>query len=161
LAASTHKKVLITRFDREALSGFVHPQTYLQEPGVEFMTLNGTVLVVAYPEIKVLYFVREFHTSDPGKEQRLFLTRPKAEGLWVRMKLRDSEVLDGLLANNLLLLDPYGFVMSPPNPNSNYQRMFIPRAAIQEIEVVGVVGSPLTRKKTKGKPAEGQLPMFE
>ena len=35
LAGSTTKKVLIRRFDREPMAGYVHPQTYLRPNGVE------------------------------------------------------------------------------------------------------------------------------
>jgi hypothetical protein len=160
LAASTAKKVLIRRFDREPLTGFVNAQTYLQPQGVELLTPGGTLFVVPYSEIKVVCFVRDFGSVDPTQEKKVFSTRPKTDGLWVRMQLRDGEVLDGILSNNLLQFTAEGFTVTPPDAYSNNQRLFVPRAALTQVSVLGVVGSPLTRRKPKPAP-EGQIGLFE
>ena len=160
MAGSTAKKVLIRRFDREPLTGFVNPQTYLQPDGVELLTTSGTLSVVPYAEIKVVCFVRDFESVEPSQERKVFNTRPKTDGLWVRMQLRDQEVLDGILSNNLLQLTPEGFTVTPPDAYSNNQKLFIPRAALAQVNVLGVVGSPLTRRKPK-TPPQGQIGLFE
>jgi hypothetical protein len=160
LAASTAKKVLIRRFDREPLTGFVNAQTYLQPQGVELLTPGGACLVAPYSEIKVVCFVRDFGSVEPTQEKKVFNTRPKTDGLWLRMELRDGEVLDGILSNNLLQLTPEGFTVTPPDAYSNNQKLFVPRAALRQVNVLGVVGSPLTRRKPKTAP-EGQIGLFE
>ena len=157
--ASTNKKVVIRRFDREPLAGVVNPQTYLQAGGVEFLSVSGNAMQVPYDEIKLLYFVRDFDVS-PSSEPRVFNTRPKMNGIWVRMRFRDGDVMDGILSNNLLQLEPYGFTFVPPNPGINNQRIFVPRAALTELQVLGVVGSPLRLPKVKPKPKE-QIELFE
>jgi hypothetical protein len=159
VAGSTNKKIVLRRFDRESVQGFVNPQSYLQPGGVEVLTTSGTVHMVPYEEVKVLHFVRDFEPGDPWAEHRVFLTRPKANGLWVRMRFRDGEVMDGMLPNNLLPLEPYGFTVIPPAAGSS-QRAFVPRAALLELQVVGVVGSPVRPVKTKPKPKE-QIGLFE
>jgi hypothetical protein len=129
LGVSTHKKVLVSRFDREALSGFVNPQG-------------------------------DFQQGEPRKELRLFTTRPKLEGLWLRMYFRDGDTMDGILSNNLLQLDSFGFSVVPPDPGFQNQRIFVPRAALSRIQVLGVVGSPLrTPRKPKPTPKE-QIELF-
>ena len=160
MAASTAKKVLIRRFDREPLTGFVNAQSYLQPQGVELLTPGGACLVVPYTEIKVVCFVRDFGSVEAAQEKKVFNTRPKTDGLWVRMELRDGEVLDGILSNNLLQLTPEGFTVTPPDAYSNNQKLFVPRAALSQFNVLGVVGSPLTRRKPKPAP-EGQIGLFE
>jgi hypothetical protein len=160
LAASTAKKVVIRRFDREPLTGFVNAQTYLQPQGVELLTPGGACIVAPYSEIKVVCFVRDFGSVEPTQEKKVFNTRPKTDGLWVRMQLRDGEVLDGILSNNLLQLTPEGFTVTPPDAYSNNQKLFVPRAALSQFNVLGVVGSPLTRRKPKPAP-EGQIGLFE
>jgi len=152
--------VLIRRFDREPLTGFVNAQSYLQPQGVELLTPGGACLVVPYSEIKVVCFVRDFGSVEPTQEKKVFNTRPKTDGLWVRMELRDGEVLDGILSNNLLQLTPEGFTVTPPDAYSNNQKLFVPRAALSQLNVLGVVGSPLTRRKPKPAP-EGQIGLFE
>ena len=57
MAVSTTKKVLITRFDREPLAGFVNPQSYLQAEGLELLSQGGAVSVVPYAEIKLVCFI--------------------------------------------------------------------------------------------------------
>jgi hypothetical protein len=161
LGVSTHKKVLVSRFDRETLSGFVNPQGYLLAEGLELMSQSGSVTLVPYEEVKLVCFVRDFQQGEPRKELRLFTTRPKLEGLWLRMYFRDGDAMDGILSNNLLQLDATGFSVVPPDPGFQNQRVFVPRAAISRVQVLGVVGSPL-RTHRKPKPAsKDQLEMFK
>ena len=160
LAASTSKRVVIRRFEREPVHGFVNPQTYLCAEGIELLSQSGAILVVPYAEVKVVYFVRDFESGEPSPEHRVFNTRPKISGVWVRMHFRDGELMDGILANNLLQLEPYGFTVVPPNPSSSNQRVFVPRAALAALQVLGVVGSPLRPQKSKPKPKQ-QIELFE
>jgi hypothetical protein len=64
------------------------------------------------------------------------------------------------MPNNLLAAEPYGFSVVPPHPYGAQQRMFVPRAALQRVEVLGVVGSPLKRRKEKAAP-EAQIDLFD
>ena len=160
MAVSTNKRVLITRFDRESLSGFVNPQSYLLADGLELLSQNGSVSIVPYTEIKLVCFVRDFQQGEPRKELRLFSTRPKMEGLWIRMRFRDGDMMDGMLSNNLLQLDSVGFSVIPPDPGFQNQRVFVPKAALSGVQVLGVVGSPLRMRKPKPAPKE-QLEMFD
>ena len=77
------------------------------------------------------------------------------------MTFRDDEVMEGILANNLLQLDPYGFTVVPPDPYSNNQRIFLPRTALKELQVLGVVGSPLKRRKRKPEAPKEQIGLFD
>jgi hypothetical protein len=158
MAGSTAKKVVIRRFERESLSGFVNPFSYLQVSALELLKPDGALILVPYPEVKSVCFVRDFEAeTDPG---RIFMTRPKLEGLWVRMVFRDGEVMDGVLPNNLLTWDPSGFAVTPPEPDGNNQKVFVPRQALKSIQILGVVGSPLRGKKKKAAPAADQPTLF-
>jgi hypothetical protein len=161
LAVSTHKKVLVLRFDRETLPGFVNPQGYLLAGGLELMTQSGSVSLVPYDEVKLVCFVRDFGQGEPRKELRLFTTRPKLEGLWLRMYFRDGDVMDGILSNNLLQLDAFGFSVVPPDPGFQNQRVFVPKAALSRMEVLGVVGSPLRAPRKPKLPVKEQIEMFK
>lgn len=160
MAGSTTKKVLIRRFDREPLAGFVNPQFYLRPSGVELLSQAGDVTVVPYQDVKNVCFVKDFDAAEQEEERKVFQNRPKTDGLWVRAIFRDGELMEGILNNNLLQLEPYGFTVVPPDPNSNNQRIFLPRAALKEIQVLGVVGSPLRRRKPK-EPVKDQIGLFE
>ncbi|PWU04889.1 MAG: hypothetical protein C5B51_16005 [Terriglobia bacterium] len=158
MAGSTTKKAVVQRFEKEALWGYLNPFSFLQLTGVELLSAEGNLVVVPYADVKTVSFVREFEsTSETGR--RVFHTRPKMEGLWVRLQFRDADVMEGILPNNLLQLESQGFTVIPPDPYSNNQRVFIPRTALRAVEVLGVVGSPL---KKKGKPApKEQIGLFE
>jgi hypothetical protein len=160
LGVSTHKKVLVSRFDRDTLSGFVNPQGYLLSDGLELMTQSGSVSIVPYDEVKLVCFVRDFQQGEPRRELRLFTTRPKLEGLWLRMHFRDGDAMDGILSNNLLQLDTFGFSVVPPDPGFQNQRVFVPKAALSRIQVLGVVGSPLRTPRKPKLTAKEQLEMF-
>jgi hypothetical protein len=158
LAASTTKKAVIHRFDKEPVAGYVNPVSYLQPTGVELLTAEGNISAISWNDVKTVAFVREFDRNEP--ERRVFNTRPKMEGLWVNFRFRDNDVMEGVMPNNLLQLEHYGFTVIPPDPYSNNQRVFIPRVALRSVEVLGVVGSPLRKRKTKPIPKE-QIGLFD
>jgi hypothetical protein len=159
LASSTTKKAVIRRFQKEPLAGYINPASYLQPAGVDLLSAQGNVSTVPYEEIKTISFVRDFEGAGETGRQ-VFNTRPKMEGLWVSLQFRDGEVMEGIMPNNLLQLEPYGFTVIPPDPYSNQQRVFIPRAAVESVEVLGVVGSPLKKRKAKAVPKE-QIGLFD
>ena len=159
MASSTTKKALIRRFHRETLAGYLNPVTFLQPAGIEILSAEGQVAILPYSEVKTVSFVREFEA--PGEpERQVFHSRPKMAGLWVSLRFRDDEVLQGILPNNLLQVENHGFVVVPPDSYGNRQRVFVPRAALLSVEVLGVVGSPLKKRKTKADTAE-QIGLFD
>lgn len=160
LPASTTKKVIIQRFEKEPVSGFVNPSAWLSPAGLELLTVSGNIVRLPFSDVKTVCFVRDFDAADLAREKRLYATRPKVEGLWVRMRFRDNEIMEGLLPNNLLTIEPYGFTLVPPDASVNNQRIFVPKAALAELQVLGVVGSPLRKPKKKEVP-EGQLSIFD
>jgi hypothetical protein len=81
-------------------------------------------------------------------------------GVWIRMLVRDGDAMDGRGCNNLLVLEAPGFSVVPPDPGFQNQRIFVPRAALTGIQVLGVVGNPLRMNKPKPVP-KGQLEMFQ
>lgn len=159
MAASTTKKAIVQRFEKEALAGYVNPLSYLQLTGIELLSQQGIVTIVPYGDLKMVSFVREFDNPEPPRQ--VFQNRPKTEGLWVRLEYRDGEVMEGVMPNNLLQVETAGFSVIPPDPFGNTQRVFIPRSALRSVQVLGVVGSPLKKtKKAKPVPKE-QIGLFE
>jgi hypothetical protein len=161
VAVSTNKKVLVARFDRETLSGFVQSPGGFGTDSVELLTPEGSVVRIPYEDTKAVCFVRDFETGDTWREHRAFATRPKTAGLWVRLRFRDGDSIEGMLANNLMLVEAAGFSVIPPDPTFQNQRIFVPRAALSEVQVLGVIGSPLRRRPAKEKAEPDQLKMFE
>ena len=159
MAASTTKKALIRRYDRESLTGYVNPTSFLQPEGVELLSDQGYASIVSYPEIKLVAFVKEFLVATEP-ERQVFQTRPKMAGLWVNLRFRDGDVLEGIIPNNLMLLDGSGFTVIPPDSFGNQQRIWAPRGSLVSVEVLGVVGSPLKKRKARPAPKE-QIGLFD
>jgi len=160
VAQSTNKKVLLARFDREPVEGFVQATSAFDNEAVEVLTPSGNLLRVPISETKAICFVRDFESGaiwPPA--QRTFLTRPKTPGIWVRLLFRDGDSLEGILSGNLMLLESTGFNIVPPDPTFQNQRIFVPRAALLEVQVLGVVGSGV-RRRSKKPAEESQLEMF-
>ncbi len=162
MAASTNKKVLVARFDRETLAGFVSSPGGLDTEALELLTPEGSLLKVPYSEVKAVCFVRDFEGGETWREHRSFLTRPKSAGLWVRLRFVDGDSLEGMIANNLTQLEANGFGIIPPDPTFQNQRIFVPRSAVTDVQVLGVKASPLRRRPSKPEAKEeGQLEMFD
>ena len=159
MSASTTKKALVRRYDRETLAGYVNPASFLQPEGVELLSDQGHTTIVPYPEIKLLAFVKEFDgAAEP--ERQAFQTRPKIAGLWVNLRFRDGAILQGIIPNNLMLLEASGFTVIPPDSYGNRQRVWAPRSSLIAVEVLGVVGSPLKKRKARAS-AKEQIGLFD
>jgi hypothetical protein len=161
VAPTTNKKVLVARFERESMEGFLQTPGGLTATSVELLTPAGNLLQLPYEDVKAVCFIRDFDGGDNWREHRTFASRPKTPGLWVRLVFRDGDTAEGIAASNLLLLEPTGFHVIPPDPTFQNQRIFVPRAALREVQVLGVIGSrprrPV-RKPTREEP--DQLTMF-
>jgi len=161
MALASNKKVVIARFDRESLQGFVQTPAGLEGDAVELLRPEGSLVRVPFAETKLVCFVRDFDAGETWQQHRAFASRPKAAGLWVRFRFRDADWLEGILPNNLLQIESAGFSAVPADPSYQNQRVFVPRLALSSVEVLGVIGSSLRRRPVK-KPGEedGQLKMF-
>lgn len=159
MSNSTNKKVIVYRFDRESIAGFVRPQAWITPVGVEVLTPTGALAAIPLAEIKVVCFVKEFDGGAWPGEKRIFANRPKTEGIWVRALFTDNDHLEGILPNNLLLVDSEGYLLAPPDASSNNQRIFLPRSALREVRIMGVVG-PARRAKSRQE-TKGQIGLFE
>lgn len=161
MASSTNKRVVAIRFDREPVSGFVNPQTFMRPDGVELLTVSGSVAVVPYTDLKALCFVRDAGMSDPWKPNLFFSSRPKTEGLWTRFTFRDGDRVDGVLPGNLLALESEGFTITPPDVGLSVTRMFLPKQALTGVEVLGVIGAAAKRSRVPKPVPADQLKMFD
>ena len=132
MASSTAKRLILYRFDRPPVEAFVHADAYLQEAGVEVMLLDGSLQVVDYQNLKALCFAAEGAPADLFLAHYAFDEGLKMNGLWVSFRLRDDDVLEGILPHNLAEWPVEGFYLSPPKPGAHRQRVFLPRQAIRE-----------------------------
>jgi len=154
--ASTHKKVVIELLEKKLLRGYLNPSRLAQAESLDLLTQEGTHEEVPLEKVRAVYFVRDLR-DDIEMERKSFLSRPKLDGLWVRLRFLDGESLEGVIPNDLLGLQENGLQMTPPDFHSNTDRIFVPRTALTEFTVLGVVG--IARRKPAA--AEPQPRLFE
>ena len=142
---STTKKVIVRKLGRDSLSGYVAP-TFIAEGKLELLNQSGKVILIDLSEIKSVDFVRDFSDSA-STGRKTFASRPRTEGLWVRLKFSDNDVLEGMMPNDLVPLSPDGYLITPPDTRGNVQRVFVPKAALEEMKVLAVIGRPDSRRK--------------
>jgi hypothetical protein len=149
--ASTHKKVIVELHDRKSFRGYLNPSRLGELDPLDLLTQDGEHQQIPLSRIRSVYFVREFD-DDFEPELRAFLSRPKLDGLWLRLRFLDGKSLEGVVPNDLLSLLDNGIQITPPDLNSNADRIFVPRSALTEVTVLGVVG--IARRK----PAASTIP---
>jgi hypothetical protein len=157
--SSTHKKVIVRKSDRDSISGFVTPTDFIVDGKFQLLNTAGNVVAIELRDIKAVYFVREFSDAEV-MTRKTFTTRPRTEGLWVRLKFKDNEVIEGMMPNDLAQNPEEGFLINPPDLRSNTQRVFVPRSSLASVTVLAVIGAARRRRKG-GAPDTRQVTLFE
>ncbi len=150
--ASGQKKAILRTFDGHIHAGYL-PGAHLLDridQTVALLDPAGRIAVIPMTHIRYIAFVRDFNLADRTDPERLtrksFLARPRNEGLWLRMTFLDGDTLEGLASLDLTLLDDaltdQGLYVIPPDTRSNTQRLYIPRAALASLQILGVITTP-------------------
>ena len=160
--ASVRKPVIVRKFSREWCAGYAGAGFCGEDADLEILDPAGKVLRMEWDQVKWVCYVRDLpaassQQADPERLlQKRFTTRPRTAGLWLRMTLTDGEELEGLATNDRSLIEGAGLLLTPPDTRSNTQRIFLPRKAIQTLEVVSVIGSAGRRRGAVGSVAGGR-----
>ncbi len=143
--------------DRTSMRGYLSPARLRNAETLDLLTPDGEHQEVPLKDVRGVYFVREF-TDNFQPERKAFLSRPKLDGLWVRLKFHDNETLEGVVPNDLLALLDQGVQITPPDLHGSSLRIFIPRTALAEMTVLGVVG--VARRKPAPAAVADQPKLF-
>jgi hypothetical protein len=161
--ASARKPVIVRKFSRDWCAGYVEAGLGQDAAELEILDQSGKVVRVGWEQVKWVCFVRDLPgpAADQTDPERLlhkrFAIRPRTAGLWLRMTLTDGEELEGLAANDLSLVTGAGLMLTPPDTRSNTQRVYVPRQAIQGLEVVSLIGFGRKRPAVAGKVSQSEL----
>jgi hypothetical protein len=101
-------------------------------------TESGKKHSVSLTSLKALFFVKSFQGNSQYAEIKFFNGEPKVEGLWVHLTFHDNEKIEGIVHNSLAFLTEPGFLMKPPDPNSNNQAVYVLKESLTQFRVVGV-----------------------
>jgi hypothetical protein len=152
--SSAHKKVIVRRFTGETLPGYLPLASFVRNRSIDLLDLSGRVIPLLLSDIKHVCYVRDFNLNDTANPERLtrrtFLSKPRTEGLWLRMTFRSGDVLEGLAPIDIALTDDLiqdaGLQLTPPDARSNTQRIYVPRTSLTELQLLAVITTPSRRK---------------
>jgi uncharacterized protein DUF6982 len=154
---AARKPVIVRKFSREWYAGYAGAAFGQDTGALEVLDQGGKVLTIGWETVKWVCYVRDFSTTaDLSNPERLlqkkFAVRPRTAGLWLRMVLNDGDELEGIAANDRSLITGSGLLVTPPDTRSNTQRVYVPRQAIQSLEVVSLIGAGGRRRRTEPQP---------
>jgi hypothetical protein len=164
--ASARKPVIVRKFTRDWLAGYASGVFGRDMAELEILDLTGKVIRMGWEQVKWVCYVRDLPTAstDQANPERLlrkrFSIRPRTAGLWLRLRLADGDELEGLAANDLSLVDGAGLLLIPPDTRSNTQRIYIPRPAIQALEVLSLIGASQHKRDLAAAQETGQPELF-
>ncbi|MGB6687672.1 MAG: hypothetical protein WBE76_07505 [Terracidiphilus sp.] len=156
--ASLRKPVIVRKFSRDWFAGYAGTGFGQDSAELEILDLTGKVLRIGWEQVKWVCYVRDLPSGDQSNPERLlhkkFTIRPRTAGVWLRMTLTDGDEIEGLAANDRSLLEGAGLLLTPPDTRSNTQRIYLPRQAIQALEVMGLIGAPGRRRAAADRALE-------
>lgn len=164
--ASARKPVIVRKFSRDWCAGYAGPGIGQDPAELEILDLTGKVIRMGWDQVKWVCYVRDLPSAgaDQSSPERLlrkrFSIRPRTAGLWLRLRLADGDELEGLAANDLSLVEGAGLLLIPPDTRSNTQRIYVPRHAIQALEVLSLIGAPRSRRTAAPAFEPGQPELF-
>ncbi|HZZ37664.1 MAG TPA: hypothetical protein VFE06_00945 [Acidobacteriaceae bacterium] len=143
--STSRKKAIFRKLSRDWVAGYVPLAAFVHEDRVEMLDLDGKVVALEVEDLKWICYVRDFNSGELNNPERLvrktFAGRPRGEGLFVRARLKDGDLLEGLAANDVSLVASEGVFLTPPDLRSNTQRIWIPKTSLEALEVIAVVGA--------------------
>lgn len=179
--SSSRKKVIVRRFTGDPVPGYLPLSAFVRnqalQPAIDLLDLSGHVISILIKDIKHICYVRDFNLNDTVNPERItrrtFLARPRSEGLWLRLTFRAPssittstpapDQLEGLAPIDASLLDDLlndaGLHLTPPDTRSNTQRIYVPRTAIADLQLIAVITTP-SRKKPLASESNLQSDLF-
>jgi hypothetical protein len=164
--ASARKPVIVRKFSRDWLAGYAAADFGQTKPELEILDLTGKVVRMGWEQVKWICYVRALPAgaADQADPERLtrkrFSLRPRTAGLWMRLTLNDGDELEGLAGNDRSLVEGAGLMLTPPDTRSNTQRIYVPRLAIQSLEVLSLIGAAGRKRVEAAKFASDQPDLF-
>lgn len=166
--ATSRKKAIFRKLSRDWVAGYLPLAGFVHEGRLEMLDLDGKVVALEVEDLKWICYVRDFNSGELNNPERLvrktFAGRPRGEGLFVRARLRDGDLVEGLAANDASLVASDGVFLTPPDLRSNTQRIWIPKSSLEGLEVLAVVGAakrPRTTVSDQRPEAEAAKPEQE
>lgn len=155
-AEGTQYKVVI-RFEDHAVRGFAlaselgsveqllrnDPQYPLHSIRLKLLG-SDEVQEVATSNAKAIFFVKTFDGDLKHRALHFHENAPIMQGLWVRVRFHDAEVIEGIISNTHDHVLGDGFFMMPTDPNGNNKLIYVLKSHLKDFHVLGIRNAPKT-----------------
>ncbi|MRR10003.1 hypothetical protein EG831_08030 [bacterium] len=95
---------------------------------------GGASVEVRLPQIKAVFFVKDFAGHREGDERAGYDPGQKIIGRKLRVTFGDGEVLAGVA--EVYMPNRKGFILFPSDRTSNAERVFVVNAAVKELTFI-------------------------
>lgn len=141
---SIRKKLVLCLRSGTLLAGFAEPEALSAAGRLQILMPQGRKVEVEGEQLLAAYYVADFVSA-----QVLASPAPRGAvplpGVRVRCRTVDHQTREGLLATDLLHLEA-GLELTPSFAECPWQRVYIPRGALEQFSIVGVVHPPRRRR---------------
>ncbi len=103
---------------------------------------TGEVHEVSVRDAKAIFFVRTFDGDLNHRALHFHENAPVMEGLWVRVRFHDGELIEGLISNTHDYVLGDGFFMMPTDPNGNNRLIYVMKSKLRDFNVLGIRNAP-------------------
>jgi hypothetical protein len=154
--SSTMYKVVI-RFEDHAIRGFAQAselgsveQLLRNDPQYPLTSIRLKLLDadevqdVATGNAKAIFFVKTFDGDLRHRALHFHENAPIMQGLWVRVRFHDAEVIEGIISNTHDHVLGDGFFMMPTDPNGNNKLIYVLKSHLKDFHVLGIRNAPKT-----------------
>jgi hypothetical protein len=102
---------------------------------------SKTTLDIPLQNVKSLFFVKSFRGDSGRKDIRFYSNGPEVGNLWVEIRFKDNEIIEGLVENSVQHLRGDGLVVKPTDTGSNNLLIYVNKEAIDSFRILGVRAS--------------------
>lgn len=144
-------RVVVNLLDGTVVKGYLETTvptdlaTLLENPSRKFPTqLNlsraddSRPVNIDLSKAKAVFFVKSFDGDKVKNPVRFYGNGPAVHGIWVEVRFKDGEVVEGVIHNSLHHLVEEGFLLSPSDPDGNNEVIYVLKSSISNYRVLGV-----------------------
>ena len=150
-SATERHKVVVNLRDGTVVKGYLETAvptdlaSLLENPLRKFpahlrlLGANGSGnLEIDVTKAKAIFFVKSFEGDKNKNPVRFYANGPAVHGIWVEIRFHDGETVEGVVHNSIHHLIEDGFLLSPSDPDSNNEVIYVVKSSIQNYRVLGV-----------------------
>jgi hypothetical protein len=108
---------------------------------------SSSTSVLKVDSLKALFFVKSFDGNPDYREAQYFADAPVYQGIWVRVRFFDQEVIEGIMENSIRPFVEPGLLLTLPDTESNNEAAYVIKSSLNELHILGVSASLPTRRE--------------